>query len=92
MYQLLALFQAVEADERVLILVGTNAFAHLLSGADHVKHIIPDLERQSQEASKGSCRLDLRFRTAAGDGAEDAGSVDEGAGLPGLDVDDLLLV
>ena len=50
-HQFFALFKTIQADEGVLLPVHAGGFSQLRLGADHVQHIVPDLERQPQPAA-----------------------------------------
>ena len=81
-HQFFALFKAIQADEGILLSIHAGGFSQLRLGANHVQHIVPNLERQSQPRRKLTGGLKLLLRPTAGNRTQGAGSVDKGAGLP----------
>ena len=91
MYQLFALFQSVETDKGILCRIGTHALAHFLLGADHIQHIIPNLEGHTQRTGKASRRGDLLLCTATCNYAKNTSIVNQSACFTALNVDHFLL-
>ena len=88
--QFFAFFQPIEPDEGILGFIGADALAHFLLGADHIQHIVPDLESKAKTCGEFAGSIKLLLRCAAGNGTQGAGSADEPTGFPVLNIQNLL--
>lgn len=81
---------AVQADERVFVLVHVRGLAKLVRVAQNVEHIVTDLERKAKVLRVGLRGLKLLRSSVRSHDADLAGRLNERAGLAALDVIDPL--
>ena len=82
---------AVQADERVFMLVHMRGLAELGRVAQNVEHIVANLERKAEILRVGLRSVQLLLRAVCGHDTDLAGRLNERAGLAALDIVDSLL-